>query len=179
MRFDIYKNWSIGFYGHKYSMIELSGNRFALFSRAYNRFLDFELVNYGFTYKWIKSIQPEGIVCGENFLCYEKMKQAEDFLKKLIKKFVEQKELGVQVYVPSGEGQILKSLTSFGLKYAKDDNNGDYRILSVNDDTAAYSEVLHDCGFIGTSNYDYEDDEQSCLNIRINRKHKLNIDFKE
>ena len=40
-------------------VIKLSnGNKYALFSGKYNHFLDFELVNYGFTEKWIYSIHP-------------------------------------------------------------------------------------------------------------------------
>lgn len=178
MRLDLYNNWYVYFYGHKYSIIGMSNSRYALFSAGYGHFLDFELVNVGFTYKHLRSIQPKGIVKGENYLCYEKVEQLEDFIRKLIIQLVENPSWGIQVFVPSGQGRILKSLIKLGISSRKED--GDYLLITSGSNTEAYSEVLQDDNFISPVSYDYEDDNiENILNITVKRRHKLNIDFRE
>lgn len=174
MLLELYQGYSIGFYGHTYSIIKLSnGNKYALFSGKYNHFLDFELVNYGFTEKWINSIHTNGISKRDNFLCYETGKDLKEFIIKLIIKLIEHREYNIQVCVPKGHGRILSMLKSRGIGYVKRD--GDYYLTTGDGNTIIYE----DENYISSENYSCDDNTADVLNITTKRRHKLNIDFKE
>ena len=150
-----------------------NGNKYALLSAEYNHFLDFELVNYGFTEKWIYSIHSNGINKGDNFLCYETEKDLKEFIIKLIIELIEHREYNIQVCVPNGQGRILSILKSRGIGYVKRDD-GYY--LAIGDGNSV---IYKDENYISSDNYSCDDNTDDILNITINRRHKLYIDFKE
>lgn len=174
--FKVFKNYQVNFLGHSFSIIEIN-NKFASLSAQYNRFIDFELVNMGFDIEDIRKLHTDGQLKGENFVCYDNRNDAVKFIQKLIVEFVTNHSDWIEVVVPQGEGFILKGLCSkYNIKSRKL-SNGTYLVLSNNKTNLNIEKKIktYESGLLPYEN----DSEMSILDIRVNRKRKLNIDFTE
>lgn len=188
MKIKVYNDWSIEVRGHKFVIMEATntpgGKGFAPYCISERHFLDYELKDYGFDEGWIRNLQPRGIVKEGAYLFYRDKEDAEYFVKKLIVFFVKNPDYCniEEVCVQKGKGgDIIKSLMSEGIITYKDINNN--YILKSKEEYDKMSMSL--CSWpadMKLTNLSVDlaaDDADSCLEITIKRKHKLNIDFKE